>query len=709
MLRRQMKYFGASTAEAPQDWAGFLEAVDAAYRQSDKDRLMLERSLELTSDELLAANAELQVINQGLEARVQSRSQELEQSIAALQQSEQTLRLQNSHLTALHRVSLSLLQRRTVSEVLSSILDEAGELLDAETGYISLLEGPTNTVVAVRGSVGKILGRKLDIWSDNRAAHQISISRQPMTIKSYQKWPDRNKDLDEYHLNALAGAPITIGENIRGVLILVREERTDEFDDHAAHALTLFAQLAAIAIDNAELYSSLTDELDYRLQIEQNLRRQERSLRRQNKYLKVLQQTTIDWLNSPDPERVLQRVLERTVGLLDAISGQIWLIDGDDAVLQAAFGSIANAPNDRVEYLTTAGLEFEVLRSREPALMDLDRTEGLDQSVKSPLSDCGTMAVPILSGGRLFGSIGLAHGDSGRSFDASQLGHLHMIAQLIALGLQNMDLYTDLQIELSVRREAETNLKVAYTELEQQALDLARSNADLEQFASAASHDLQEPLRIIVTYSQLLERSSRHELDSDAMEYLAFIKNGGKRMQALIKGLLNYSRLGREGETPETISSKQVVLETVKNIDLLLLENSGQITLGDLPRIQGNALLLSQLFQNLIANAIKFRRKADPIIHIAAKPRSESAESDCVEWQFSVQDNGIGIPNDQHGQLFGLFKRLHLDGNYQGTGIGLATCKRIVEWHGGRIWLESELGQGTTVMFTLQGPALDNA
>jgi signal transduction histidine kinase len=224
--------------------------------------------------------------------------------------------------------------------------------------------------------------------------------------------------------------------------------------------------------------------------------------------------------------------------------------------------------------------------------------------------------------------------------------------------------------------------------------DFARSNAELEQFAYVASHDLQEPLRMVASYVQLLERRYRGRLDKDADEFIGFAVDGAKRMQALINDLLAYARIGTRGKAFTPTDSEKAARTGAGNLRVAIEESGAQISYQSLPTLHADASQLAQLFQNLFSNAIKFRSQAAPIIKVSAERRDGA-------WQFSVTDNGIGIDPQYSEHVFRLFQRLHTRAAYPGTGIGLALCKKIVERHGGRIWVESRLGQGSTFHFTI--------
>jgi signal transduction histidine kinase len=225
--------------------------------------------------------------------------------------------------------------------------------------------------------------------------------------------------------------------------------------------------------------------------------------------------------------------------------------------------------------------------------------------------------------------------------------------------------------------------------------ELRRANGDLEQFAYSVSHDLQEPLRQVAVYSQLLEKRYASTLEPKALDYLGYCVEGAHRMEMLINDLLAYSQAGRSDLDSPALVDLHAVLDSVrKNLATTIEESGAVITIPSLPKVQGDAVPLTQLFQNLISNAIKYRSDRVPEISV-------TAVADGARWRFRVQDNGIGIASEYRTQVFGIFKRLHDRKAYPGTGIGLAICQKIVERYGGRIWVESEPGEGSSFFFTL--------
>ncbi len=242
--------------------------------------------------------------------------------------------------------------------------------------------------------------------------------------------------------------------------------------------------------------------------------------------------------------------------------------------------------------------------------------------------------------------------------------------------------------------------------------ELMRSNRELEQFAYVASHDLQEPLRMVSSFAALLREKFSGKLDETTNQYLAFTIEGAQRMQALVSDLLTFSRVSNQPKEPVVVDALVVLDQALANLNSIIIETKADVTHDNMPAVLATPVQLAQVFQNLISNAIKFKRpEVSPKIHvgvikvitpqeIASDPQLTTKKSPGF-WRFSVSDNGIGIDPRFSNKIFQIFQRLHKSGKYPGTGIGLAICKKIVEQHGGRIWFESELGKGTTFFFTI--------
>ena len=255
-------------------------------------------------------------------------------------------------------------------------------------------------------------------------------------------------------------------------------------------------------------------------------------------------------------------------------------------------------------------------------------------------------------------------------------------------------IYRGTRREISLVEDQLSERKQAQDALARQAQELARSNAELEQFAYVASHDLQEPLRMVTSYTQLLAKRYQGKLDSDADEFIAYATDGANRMGALINDLLAYSRVGSRDKDFQPTDCEVVLEEVVTNLQGAIEESEAVVTYDPLPTVMADATQMGQLFQNLIGNAVKYRNEKAPRVNIWAGRENG-------EWLFSVRDNGIGIDPQHAERIFIIFQRLHSRGEYSGTGIGLSVCKKIVERHGGRIWMESKPGNGTTFSFTI--------
>jgi light-regulated signal transduction histidine kinase (bacteriophytochrome) len=258
--------------------------------------------------------------------------------------------------------------------------------------------------------------------------------------------------------------------------------------------------------------------------------------------------------------------------------------------------------------------------------------------------------------------------------------------------------------DVSDRKEAEEQLRALNSTLEQRvaertaaaeqrAQELHRSNLELEQFANVASHDLQEPLRAVASYTQLLEERLAGQLDPETRLYMGHVVGAVTRMRSLIKDLLDYSRIGRRPLQIVATESAAVLEETLADLSPAVKESGATVAHGPLPLVHADPIQLGRLFQNLITNALKFRRDVAPRVEIQAQQLEG-------EWRFSIRDNGIGIDPRHHDRIFVIFQRLHGRAR-PGTGIGLAICRKIIERHGGRIWVESELGNGATFSFTI--------
>lgn len=282
----------------------------------------------------------------------------------------------------------------------------------------------------------------------------------------------------------------------------------------------------------------------------------------------------------------------------------------------------------------------------------------------------------------------------GRSDAEGHVRYLSVSGQPVFDGEGRFIGYRGVGKDITERKRAETALREAHDALARKAQELARSNAELEQFAYVASHDLQEPLRMVASYTQLLAKRYGDRLDGDAKEFMEFIVDGATRMKQLIEDLLAFSRVGTRGKEFRRVECETALQRALANLQLAIDQSGAVVTHDPLPAVSGDDSQLVQLFQNLIGNALKFSGTEAPRIHVGVEQRPD-------EWVFAVRDNGIGIDRQYFERIFIVFQRLHAKSDYPGTGIGLAICKKVVERHGGRIWVESEPGKGSVFYFSL--------
>jgi signal transduction histidine kinase len=315
--------------------------------------------------------------------------------------------------------------------------------------------------------------------------------------------------------------------------------------------------------------------------------------------------------------------------------------------------------------------------------------------------------VPIKAKGEIIGSINIGYGDPPQDTqvlkEMADQNHLDA-EQLIkaAQGYRSRPLFMVEAAKSRIRSSAQligviVEKHFAEMEVESRAQELARSNKELEQFAYIASHDLKEPLRMVSSYLSLLDKRYKGVLDEDAREYIAFAVDGAQRMNDLVDGLLTYSRIDRSPNPFELVDMEEVLQIVTTNLEVSIRDSGAKLMHDHLPQVMGDRRQMIQLFQNLISNAIKFQNGSTPDVNVSALTVGN-------EWRISIRDSGIGIAPDQTERIFQMFRRLHTRDEYPGNGMGLAISKKIVERHGGKIWVESEPGKGATFLFTVPVP-----
>ncbi len=402
----------------------------------------------------------------------------------------------------------------------------------------------------------------------------------------------------------------------------------------------------------------------------------EEALRRSNTRLEILSETAAQLLEAEDPQQIVNSLCEQVMGFLDCQVFFNYLVVEEEGRLHLnAYAGIPEETARQIEWLGfgTAVCGCAARDACRIVAEDIPKTPDPRTEMVRSFGIDAYACHPLMSQNKVIGTLSFGTRTRPR-FTAEELEVMKVVADQVSIALER---------------------KWAMTALKQTAAELARSNEDLDQFASVASHDLQEPLRTVGGFVQLLEKEYRGKLDAQGDEYISFVVEGVGRMQALIKDLLAYARVSARGAEPGLVKVGDALRHALDSTAVAIGESDAIITQDEMPVVCADVGQLSQLFQNLIGNAIKFHRPGQrPDIHVGAARRPDG-------WLFSVRDNGIGIAEKDFDRVFQIFQRLHTREKYSGTGMGLAICKRIVDRHGGRIWVESQPGKGSTFFFTI--------
>lgn len=434
----------------------------------------------------------------------------------------------------------------------------------------------------------------------------------------------------------------------------------------------------------------------------------EAELRRQNLKAQLFAEITLKIRQSLQTEEILQTAVTEVQKMLQAdrvIIFRVWE-DGSGTVMQEAVMPECSTILGRKLFDPCFSLDHQekYRQGHISAIADIDNStiQECHRQFLKQFEVRANLVVPILVREDFWGLLIAHQCDTPRQWNSFEIELLQQLSDQIGIALAQARLL-----------EQETR----------QRQELAQSNAELEQFAYVASHDLQEPLRMVTSYLQLLQRRYQHQLDQQAEEFIGFAIDGASRMQALVQDLLQYSRVSTRAKPFDQVDCNSVFRQAIANLKIAITESNAVITHDALPTVMGDATQLIQVFQNLIGNAIKFRGAQPLTIHVgvdrvakitetsdtpihslpnlSAQSTQNLSSDRATEWQFFVRDNGIGIDPTYHDRIFIIFQRLHTRSKYPGTGIGLAICKKIIERHNGQIWVESELGQGSTFFFTL--------
>ena len=601
------------------------------------------------------------------------------EDITARRQAERAQSESERQLSLLVEASGRLLASPDSAEVFQNILDLAKEFIDADAYSVwrRSADGVYWHIATKSGLSDNYSGSLLDPGGTSG-----KLPRVPLAFEDVEKAPFADLRREAYQaegIRSLITVPLQIGSELQGTLVFYyrARHRFTELETRVASAL---GNLASAALGTAEIYAR-----------EKELRRTAEAEERKAQFLARAGEVLSSSLNY---EQTLAAVVDLAVpAFADWASVDIFGADNElrrVSLKHVDPARIAMGEEFRRRYPPDerdAGTQ--VMRTGKSILVPEITDEMVIQGARDPehlrmIRELGLKSiilVPLRANERTFGLLTFVTAESDRRYSETDLVFAEDLGRRAATAVDNARLFTE-------SREAQEALRHSNEELQS-------ANEDLNQFAYSASHDLQEPLRILSIYSQLLHRKYEGQLDEKAREYLDFIVEGAKRMEMLLRDLLAFIQAVNiaPGEAP-LVDMSDVVERAIANLRSAIQENQAEISYSGLPKVRIQETHLIQLFQNLIGNAIKYRGKEKPVIYIGAV-RSAST------WEIRVKDNGIGIAPEYRSQIFGLFKRLHNRDQYPGTGIGLAICQKIIERYGGRIWVESAGGSGSTFCFTL--------
>ncbi len=473
-------------------------------------------------------------------------------------------------------------------------------------------------------------------------------------------------------LKSVLAAPILFKNEVLGVLHL-RSLEANKYVDHHRDLVRKVADQIAPAIANSQLYAQ-------HMAAEAEAKR----LARQNAVIAKIGRVIS---SSLDIEDVYALFADEALQLIPFDRISINLIRAEEGEFTTSYVAGATVQGREVGDTNriSGTLTEAVTRRRRAKVFNPGSAEEMLALYPglSPEHDSGLrsfLSVPLMYNDRVIGALNFRSFDW-RAYSSHDVEVAELIAAQVAGAIANSLLHAEtVEADKLLQRQAE---------------ELARSNADLEQFAYIASHDLQEPLRVIAGYINLIEERYGDNLGSEAREFLGIATDASHRMRTLISGLLDYSRLESQGSRFGSVDCNASLANALADLEVSIRETRADVSSETLPRIYGDAVQISQLMENLIANAIKFRQDdAAPKIRVSCQRKDDM-------WRISVSDNGVGIRSRYQDRIFGMFKRAHKRSKYTGTGIGLAICSKIVERHGGTIWVESEVGEGSTFHFTL--------
>jgi signal transduction histidine kinase len=610
--------------------------------------------------------------------QLNTQMQELKQAKEALQRSEEEAKRLAQEKAIMAEIGRIISSTLNIEEVYERFVEEVRKLIQFDRLVINLIDtekGIASLLYITGKDIGdRKIGEACPLEGSGNAGMVRTKSSLLIQTEDFNEYKDRFPMLLSTFgagFRSIMNVPLFSKGRIIGGLLL-RSLKPYAYTDEDVRLAEKVGDQIAGAIANAQLFAE-------RMRAEEAAKR----LSQENAAMAEIGRIISSTL---EIDEVYDRFAGAVRHLIDFDRIAICIIDAEHQTGIVAYEMGKEIPGRRLgEVFPLSQSVYEhILKTRSGVLVQTEGTSEMEKRYPFLLASLRTgfrsmISVPLISKDQVIGGLNL------RSFKLNTYTERDLkiaedIGIQIAGAIANTLLFAERKrMEVALREKTEK---------------LARSNEDLGQFAYVASHDLQEPLRMVTSYVQLLAKRYQGKLDADANEFIDFAVDGAVRMRKLINDLLTYSRVGTQGKELSPTDSEAALAQSVKDLEVTIEENGALVTHDPLPTVMADRPQLGQLFQNLIGNAIKFRGNEPPRVHISASRNGSG-------WIFSVRDNGIGIAPEYSDRIFIIFQRLHSRQEYAGTGIGLAICKKIVERHGGHIWVESDVGKGATFCFSL--------
>jgi len=636
----------------------------------------------------------------GKQAR--SANEKLEDEISERKRTEERVQLHVERLRALHEIGQAITSSLEVGAVLDILIDKIGSLLPNLVTEIWLLNRESRQLEQIAcGNLDKEEWMRRKLEKTPPLLKAVLMKKASVFVSNVQTDPRilDPKFFRKHGLVSYQGVPLVAKGEILGVItFMTREEH--QFSKEESEFLSTLAGEASIAIHNSQLYEATKEQAV-------ELERANENLKTSEAIQKLLKEFSQD-ITTLDIDGLLKKLTEKVREFFQGDICDVRLIEGGEWQLRGISGIDPNQIPDA--WGSNLRRSLWIVENRRPLMIPDITKEGIREAGKAlgPLGIQGYLGVPIVSRqGEVIGVLRVLTYQT-REFSQEEIDFLQQLANGAAIAFDNTKLFEQTKVLASLAARDLVKRQQAEEELRSFAAKLERSNRELQDFASVASHDLQEPLRKIHAFGDRLKNKFSDSLGDEGCNYLGRMENAVGRMQILINDLLTLSRVTTKAQPFVSVDLAEVALGVLSDLEVRIQQTSGRVDVSDLPTIDADPLQMRQLLQNLIANALKFHRKEEaPVVKVHCQifkgQKGDTAEEHPNDGncQIIVEDNGIGFDEKYVDRIFAVFQRLNGRGDYEGSGVGLAVCRKIAERHGGEITAESKPGDGATFVVKL--------